>query len=39
MEMGQVGNLWELVMKSFHDGKVALHAGDCLDVLKAMPGE
>jgi DNA modification methylase len=37
MEMGQVGNLWELVMKSFHDGKVALHAGDCLDVLKAMP--
>src|SRR4051812_46986751 len=24
-------------MKSFHDGKVTLHAGDCLDVLKAMP--
>jgi DNA modification methylase len=23
--------------KSFHDGKVTLHAGDCLDVLKAMP--
>jgi site-specific DNA-methyltransferase (adenine-specific) len=21
----------------FHDGKVTLHAGDCLDVLKAMP--
>jgi site-specific DNA-methyltransferase (adenine-specific) len=24
-------------MKSFHDGKVTLHAGDCLNVLKAMP--
>jgi site-specific DNA-methyltransferase (adenine-specific) len=24
-------------MKSFHDGKITLHAGDCLDVLKAMP--
>jgi site-specific DNA-methyltransferase (adenine-specific) len=24
-------------MKPFHDGKVMLHAGDCLDVLKAMP--
>jgi DNA modification methylase len=23
--------------KTFHDGKVTLHAGDCLDVLKAMP--
>jgi hypothetical protein len=24
-------------VKTFHDGKVTLHAGDCLDVLKAMP--
>jgi DNA modification methylase len=24
-------------MKSFHDGKITLYAGDCLDVLKAMP--
>jgi DNA modification methylase len=24
-------------MKSFHDGKVTLHAGDCLEVFKAMP--
>jgi site-specific DNA-methyltransferase (adenine-specific) len=24
-------------MKTFHDGKITLHAGDCLDVLKAMP--
>jgi DNA modification methylase len=24
-------------MKTFHDGKVTLHAGDCLDVIKAMP--
>jgi DNA modification methylase len=24
-------------MKTFHDGKVTLHAGDCLEVLKAMP--
>jgi DNA modification methylase len=24
-------------MKTFHDGKVTLHAGDCLDVLKAVP--
>jgi DNA modification methylase len=23
--------------KTFHDGKVTLHAGDCLDVLKAVP--
>jgi DNA modification methylase len=23
--------------KSFHDGKITLHAGDCLNVLKAMP--
>jgi DNA modification methylase len=23
--------------KTFHDGKVTLHAGNCLDVLKAMP--
>jgi DNA modification methylase len=24
-------------VKTFHEGKVTLHAGDCLDVLKAMP--
>jgi DNA modification methylase len=24
-------------VKTFHDGKVTLHAGDCLEVLKAMP--
>jgi DNA modification methylase len=24
-------------MKTFHNGKVTLHAGDCLDVLKALP--
>src|SRR3954468_12266211 len=24
-------------MKTFHNGKVTLHAGDCLEVLKAMP--
>jgi DNA modification methylase len=24
-------------MRTFYDGKVTLHAGDCLDVLKAMP--
>lgn len=24
-------------MKTFHDGKVTLHAGDCLDVLKTLP--
>jgi site-specific DNA-methyltransferase (adenine-specific) len=24
-------------VKTFHDGKVTLHAGDCLDVLKALP--
>jgi DNA modification methylase len=26
-------------VKSFHDGKVILHAGDCLDVLRAMPAD
>jgi DNA modification methylase len=24
-------------MRTFHDGKVMLHAGDCLDVLKMLP--
>jgi DNA modification methylase len=24
-------------VKSFHDGKITLHSGDCLDVVKAMP--
>jgi hypothetical protein len=32
------GHCRELNMaKTFHDGKITLHAGDCLDVLKAVP--
>jgi DNA modification methylase len=35
---GGFGYCRELNMaKTFHDGKITLHSGDCLDVLKAMP--
>jgi hypothetical protein len=35
---GGFGYCRELNMaKTFHNGKITLHAGDCLDVLKAMP--
>jgi site-specific DNA-methyltransferase (adenine-specific) len=33
--MDRAGN--SEAMKTFHNGKVTLHAGDCLDVLKALP--
>jgi DNA modification methylase len=38
LRMDRAGNgEWGYGMKTFHDGKVTLHAGDCLDVIKAMP--